>query len=359
MKFEKYETPAGKTRWKFYHYLGLNPDTGKPVEIRKQGFKTQAEARIFLTNVIKNYEEEVAVTTYTETKRQIRLHITPRFKDYYVNKVSVRLCQDAVNLWYSTYSEAAILVSIVNRIFKFGVNQGLCKENPMGKVIRPKNTHKKEYIPPFYDKKELQQFLLAVKEDESLKAYTMFHMLAFTGLRCGELFALQWGDIDFNRKTLTVKRNLIYNEEERQFEFAPPKTKNSIREIGIDQVTVQVLLKWRNFQREFFLSEGINVNSPTQLIFTSSNNHYMSDSYLRRIIKRVTKKTNLPHINVHGFRHTHCSLLFEAGIEMNQVKDRLGHSDIQTTMNIYAHVTKSERSKTADLFGDFMQSNML
>ena len=85
----------------------------------------------------------------------------------------------------------------------------------------------------------------------------------------------------------------------------------------------------------------------------------MTDAYLRRIIKRVTLKHDLPHITVHGFRHTHCSLLFEAGIEMQNVKDRLGHSDIKTTMNIYTHVTKEAQSETADLFSDFMESNFV
>lgn len=61
-------------------------------------------------------------------------------------------------------------------------------------------------------------------------------------------------------------------------------------------------------------------------MFTSQNNHYMTDAHLRRIIKRITERNNLPHITVHGFRHTRCSLLFEAGIEM---KNRLGHSQIK------------------------------
>ena len=62
----------------------------------------------------------------------------------------------------------------------------------------------------------------------------------------------------------------------------------------------------------------------------------MTDTYLRRIIRRVTQKYELPHITIHGFRHTHCSLLFEAGVEMQNVKERLGHSSIRTTMNIYS-----------------------
>lgn len=171
-----------------------------------------------------------------------------------------------------------------------------------------------------------------------------------------EIFGLKWKDINFQKKTLSVERNLIYNEEIKDFELTTPKTKNSVREIGIDDATIQVLVKWRNYQREFFLGRGINVGSQEQLIFTSHNNHFMSDSYLRRIIKRITVENDLPHITVHGFRHTHCSLLFEAGIDMQNVKQRLGHSDIKTTMNIYAHVTKTERDKTADVFGDFMNT---
>src|SRR5699024_2410252 len=155
------------------------------------------------------------------------------------------------------------------------------------------------------------------------KAYTMFHVLSFTGLRRGEIFGLQWRDIDFKRKMISVKRTLIYDTTKREFQYGSPKTKSSIREIGIDDTTIEVLLKWRNFQREFFIGRGMNANSKEQLIFTSENNHYMTDTYLRRIIKRTTTKHDLPHITVHGFRHTHCSLLFDAGIDMNDVKDRL------------------------------------
>lgn len=202
-------------------------------------------------------------------------------------------------------------------------------------------------------------FLKIVKETQSIKAFSMFQVLAYTGLRRGELLALKWKDINFKSKTLSVKRNLIYNEQEKEYQLTTPKTKSSIRTLGIDEGTIQVLLTWRNFQREFFLGRGINTGSTDQLIFTTQNNNYISESYLRRIIKRTTTEYNLPHITVHGFRHTHCSLLFEAGVDMQNVKERLGHSNIKTTMDIYAHVTKTERDKTADLFGEFMESNSL
>lgn len=384
MKFEKYELSSGITKWRFYHYLGIDPLTGKADQIERRGFATKADARIALLEIIReyeknrkvekvhkdkykfievmnlwkiHYEKQVKVTTFTTTNSYLNNHILPIFKNIYIDQIDVRMCQEATNLWYSTYSEAALLVSIVNRIFKFGINQGFISENPMSKVIRPKNTHKQSYEAPFYEKNELLRFLTAVKEDESLKAYTLFHVLAFTGLRRGEVFGLKWKDVNFEKMTLSVERSLIYNQQKREFQFSTPKTKNSLRQIGIDNNTLQTLLKWRNYQREFLLGRGYNVSSPEQLIFTSENNHYMTDAYLRRIIKRVTKKHDLPHITVHGFRHTHCSLLFEAGVEMNSVKERLGHSNIKTTMDIYAHVTKAERDKTADIFNNFMISN--
>lgn len=386
MKFEKYKLKSGEVRWRYYHYLGIDPDTGNVDKIERRGFKTKTEARNNLLKIIQqyekgqkvkqsekdnyrfgevtelwlmHYEKQVKVTTFVNRKRLLDVHILPHLKDYYIHRIDVRKCQELVNNWYSTFSEATRLVNLVNQIFKFGINQGFCHDNPMAKIIRPKNTYKKAYKAPYFEKDELQQFLGAVRKDEDFKAYIMFYTLAFTGLRRGELFGLQWQDIDFSRKTLSVKRNLIYNEQERKFEFSNLKTKSSKRIIGIDETLINLLLRWRNYQREFFLGRGLNVNNPEQLIFTSINNHYMTDAYLRRIIKRITEKYELPHITVHGFRHTHCSLLFEAGAEMHAVKDRLGHSDIQTTMNIYTHVMKKERDKTAELFSDFMDEGLI
>ena len=71
-------------------------------------------------------------------------------------------------------------------------------------------------------------------------------------------------------------------------------------------------------------------------------------------LDRIIKKNELKRITIHGFRHTHCSLLFEAGASVKEVQDRLGHSDIQTTMNIYAHVTEKAKEKTAEKFAKYV-----
>ncbi len=70
-----------------------------------------------------------------------------------------------------------------------------------------------------------------------------------------------------------------------------------------------------------------------------------------------SEKYDLPYITPHGFRHTHCSLLFEAGASIKEVQERLGHEDIKTTMNIYAHVTENTKEKTAEKFAQFWECN--
>ena len=74
----------------------------------------------------------------------------------------------------------------------------------------------------------------------------------------------------------------------------------------------------------------------------------------RNALVKICNRFDLPMMNIHGFRHTHCSLLFEAGVPMKDVMERLGHSDIQTTMNVYTHVTKSSRDNSAQMFAKYV-----
>ena len=94
--------------------------------------------------------------------------------------------------------------------------------------------------------------------------------------------------------------------------------------------------------------------APTQVVLTTYKNEYMQHAPVTNRINKIIKKHDLKTITVHGLLHTHCSLLFEVGLPIQQVKERLGHSDIQTTMNIYTHVTEKVREQTAERFAKFV-----
>jgi ribosome-binding ATPase YchF (GTP1/OBG family) len=94
-----------------------------------------------------------------------------------------------------------------------------------------------------------------------------------------------------------------------------------------------------------------------QLLFSSEENKPLYLDYVNHNLKIIIKENNLKHITLHGFRHTHCSLLFESGASVKEVYVRLGHTDIKTTMDdIYTHIGKKKTEETAIRFADFMSS---
>lgn len=374
---EKYITKKGKERFKVDLYLGIDDKTGEIVRLRKGGFNTKKEAEVYASRKKYEYDQEIAdidkkrfkevydlwftqyelnvkPNTYIQQLQIANKHILPEFENYYIDKIDVMQCQKIVNKWYSNYTKSANLVSITSRIFKLGIALGHCKANPMEKVSRPKNTHKVEYDSPFYKKDELNLFLKHTQENESLQDYVMFRVFAFTGLRKAELIGLTWDSIDLKHKKLKVDK--VYVPTKDGHVYQEPKNNSSRRIISVDQETINLLKRWKVEQREKLFAFGLKVDDSSPVFTRSSSILPISDKYPNDVLNRIIKEGELNDITIHGFRHTHCSLLFDAGIEMSEVKDRLGHSSITTTMNIYNHVTKRKRDESADIFASFMSS---
>ncbi|MGX7069675.1 tyrosine-type recombinase/integrase [Gemella bergeri] len=92
-----------------------------------------------------------------------------------------------------------------------------------------------------------------------------------------------------------------------------------------------------------------------QFCFTDDvHNTFLYLNFMNDKLNKICKKNNFKKIKVHGFRHTHCSLLFESGFTIQEVQDRLGHSDLKTTMNIYAHVTEKQKENVGNKFAKYV-----
>ena len=173
-------------------------------------------------------------------------------------------------------------------------------------------------------------------------------------MRKGEALALTWNDIHFKDSTLTINKTLSLGVN-NQLIINSPKTESGNRTISIDAETIKTLREWKATQAKLMLQHGFNTLKPNQLIFSKySTNEPLNLSTPYNRMKTITKLSGLPMMKIHGFRHTHCSLLFDAGVSIKDVKNRLGHSDIQTTMNIYAHVTKEQEKESAEKFAQFV-----
>jgi integrase len=184
-------------------------------------------------------------------------------------------------------------------------------------------------------------------------------LLAFTGARKGEVLALHWSDIDFGNRTITFKRTLIETKGKQLLQTS--KTATSRRVISVDEGTLEILKKWRIEQIKAYEDLSIEIaTDDLQPIFTRYSHEESKMKFIRlanpndRLASFFKRHTEFEPITIHGLRHTHASLLFEAGASIKDVQARLGHSDIQTTMNIYTHVTNAAKEKVAHLFENYM-----
>jgi integrase len=220
----------------------------------------------------------------------------------------------------------------------------------MRNIVRPKIKNEyKEFI-NFYTKEELNRFLQCAKIYDQ-KAYTLFRLLAYTGLRRGEALALKWSDIDLKNKTIGIERTLSRGLDNRKI-IQTPKTNSSFREVTIDSVTVGILQQWQQQQRKQLVVINIDQN---QFVFTKGmTNKPLDETTPVRWNEAICKLGHLRKISIHGFRHTNASLLFEAGVSMKDVQTRLGHKSIKTTMDVYTHVSKRHQNKAVEQLSNYM-----
>lgn len=371
---KEYTTPSGKKRYRFNLYVGVDETTGHSIQIRKQGYRSKKEAQEAYLNYqlkvikgeyipeskghitfnklyrmwLKIYRETVKTSTYATTMRYFDDHILKQLGSKYIDKLTVLDCQKAVNIWFNdapkTYKR---FMRYTNNVLNYGINNlELISKNPMNKVIPPKAKNKPKPFTDFYSKDELNTFLRDAKK-YNFKYFIFFRLLAYSGMRKGEALALKWSDINFKDNTISINKDVTVGLNNELYEDTP-KTENSFRTLDMDATTMEYLKEWRLMQQKTMLKLGYNFLNSDNLLFSTINNSYLSMSKPRQWNVAICKKYKLRRIKIHGFRHTHASLLFEAGASMNEVKARLGHADINTTMNIYTHVTDDQKKDTAN-----------
>lgn len=375
---KKYTKKDGSTVYMAKIYLGIDPLTGKPkrttlrdstssglklkiarmqLDVKENGFK---HARIYTYNDVyllwlDVYKNTVEESTLVKTIGMFNNHIIPHFGNYRIDKIDVAYCQKAINLWFTKLEKFKVPMTYASKVFDHAVRLGILNDNPSKKITLPvkKTDTTKESEVNFYSKEELELFFNCLEKENDYQIYTLFRLLAFSGTRKGELLALTWNDIDFKNKTIKINKAVSRGLNSRLL-IKAPKTKSSVRDISIDTITMKILKQWRLIQKENYLKLGFNTLKSKQLVFSNNNNEFFQPTKTREWLEKIINKNDLKRITTHGFRHTHCSLLFEAGATIKEVQDRLGHSDIQTTMNIYTHVTDKAKEQTADKFAKYV-----
>lgn len=378
---KSYQDKSGKTLYMFRVYLGIDELTGNAKNTTRRGFRTKKEAELELNRIkvkvadgtyrqtrvetyqelydlwIVQYEKTVEESTFVKTLGYFKNHILPSLGNYRIEKISIAICQKHYDEWASKLKKARTIKSYAKLVMDFAIKHGYITSNPFTHV---ETKVKQTFVDPvdeadenFYNKEELRTFLEYAELHLDYKAFALLRLISYTGMRKSEALALTWNDLNLVDNELTINKAIGRGKNTQLYKKSTKTGK--ARTIKIDDNTVAILKDWKRQQKQHYFKLGINTLQKNQLVFSNKENAYIQPGQVQKWMYSVQNKYSIKHVSPHGLRHTHCSLLFEAGASIKEVQDRLGHSDVKTTLDIYTHVTKKAKEGAIQKFVNYLE----
>jgi len=380
------------SKWAFTIDIGVDPKTGKRRQKTKSGFKTLKEAEDIATDLLYdlnqgNYiaesnilfkdfasqwlsmyckEREVKPGTIRVRKHEIN-KLMPYFAYLKLRDINSEKYKQALNTLKRRLSDKT--VDGVHRtgrmIFKKAIEKEHIKKDPTQFVVLQKKKKTidelaKPQIPEYMEKQELALFLETAAKHGLEIDFSVFLTLSYTGIRVGELVALQWNDIDFDKKSIRIIKT-YYNPKNNtlQFMLVTPKTTGSVRTIVVEDNVIEALKLHKKKQDKIKDQIGASYID-NDFVFANIQKHPGYPILIKTVENRMKRLLKLAGLNEkltpHSLRHTHTSLLAEAKVVLEDIMERLGHSDDNTTRNIYRHVTEEMKKEASQKFGQLMRS---
>lgn len=381
MKITEHKKKNGTIVYRASIYLGIDQMTGKRVKTsitgrtRKEVNQKAKHAQLdFLSNgstikrkvVIKTFKElshlwletyklTVKPQTYDATVTRLNRHIMPTLGNMKVDKITASDIQMLINRLSKYYVNYTAVRSVIRKILQQGVLLGLIDYNPARDIILPRKQPNAKKKVKFIDPSDLKSFLEHLESSQH-KRYNLYfdavlyQLLLSTGLRIGEACALEWGDIDLENGTIAI--NKTYNKNLKFLSTA--KTQSGNRVISVDKKTLRSLKLYQMRQRQLFNEVGARVS---EVVFATPTRKYFNASVRQSALDTRCKEAGIERFTFHAFRHTHASLLLNAGISYKELQYRLGHANISMTLDTYGHLSKG-KEKEAVLYYEKAMNNL-
>lgn len=374
MKITEIKKKNGETVYRASVYLGIDQITGKKVktsvtgrtkkEVKSKAKHAQLDFKVNgltvkkvvatkmfrdLANLwLESYRLTVKPQTYSGTVSRLNCHILPILGDMKLSKISVSDIQVLINDLSLHYMNYKAVRSIIQKIFQYGILLGVASSNPAREIILPRQRPKENAKVKFIEPEDLKAFLHNIEKRQHRRyglyfEYVLYHVLLSTGIRIGEACALEWEDVDFKSGTITI--NKTFNKGLKL--ISTTKTKSGNRTISIDRKTINLLRLYQVRQRQLFLEAGARVPS---VVFATPTREYFDLAIRQNALNTRCKESGIPRFTFHAFRHTHASLLLNAGISYKELQYRLGHANITMTLDIYSHLSRDKEKEAVAYF---------
>lgn len=334
------------------------------------GIKT--EARYVTINdvfeVWKQLKRGLKDNTFQNYKYMYEQFVKPDFGN---TRVSQLKKSDVKRFYNLLADERALKVStidsihtVLHQVLDMAVDDAYLRNNPSDNVLKELkqahnfDTEKRKALTVT----EQELFLDFLRKNHQYNHwYPIFAVMVGTGLRVGEVTGLRWCDIDLKENLIDVNHTLVYyNHAENgcYFNINTPKTKAGVRNVPMLEFVKQAFIEERKYQMANGIRCNVKIDGYTDFIFVNRFGAAQHQGTLNKALRRIIRDCNdevlerneenpvlLPRFSCHSLRHTFTTRMCEAGVNIKVIQDALGHSDISTTLNIYADVTKELKKK--------------
>lgn len=345
--------------------------------VRKTAYaKTRAEVKAKLKKIKSEYENggrppisEITVHQLIEELIEDDLKMNHIAEGTYSRKLSTlkvidkldisRMCiqnvteEDVKSSLYdlTPYSDSVIskTYGLLRRCFDVAVHRDIIAKSPMSYIKKPRSDKQVKKVRALTI--EEQRKLINTLQNTDVKYKTQMLLMMYTGMRMGEINALDLNDVDLTFKTITVRRTLTKDSIERTIIGDRAKTYAGQRKIPLTSQTVELL---RNYLEEYETNKEHLLfydNKKRQLISVNQVNHA-----LRRLLEKynIIDKTIHGDVTCHSLRHTYATRCIEGGMSAKVLQSLLGHSDISITLNTYCDAFAEYQEKHVDIFEQYM-----
>ena len=270
--------------------------------------------------------------SYNKYEAFITLHINPILGNIPINEITSNMLQDFIlqkleNGNLKTNKPLSVntvfgIVSVLKQAFKLALTLDLIRKDPTVAIKLPQQQEKEIQALTRDEQKRIEEYCLKQTKNN----YIGIIICLYTGIRLGELLALTWDDIDFEKKFLYIKKTAykIKINGKNQMVIDKPKTKKSNRIIPLPDKLLNLLQLSKNKSNSYYI------------LSTKTNNMVDIRSY-QRTFESILNKCGIKHYNFHCLRHTFATRALELGMDIKTLSEILGHTNVAITLNRYAH----------------------
>ena len=302
----------------------------------------------FLLDFLEKYKMNLSITTYNCYMRICKKYIIPLLGDIKLCDIRPIHIQNYVDdlLDLLTPQTIKVHLNILNLALKRAYRLKLIKENVVQFVEVPKN---KKYKNEIYNAEDMKK-LLEKSRETSLELPII--LASGLGLRISEILGLTWNNIDFNDFTITIDKITV--RDKGKVILKEPKTESSIRTISAPK---EIILMLKQLKKDRLAAKLRGEKSHRELIFYDKNLNPIAQDVLSKKFRYFLQENNLKHIRFHDLRHSHVTMLIDAKVPIKVISERVGHSNVNTTLNIYSHALREMDQEASDKISDTLFNN--